>query len=1457
MAILNFPDHPQTGDQYTGDNGTTYIFDGVKWLGTAGAGTSGTNSIVNNGNTVQIDSTGKLVLPAYSLPNTTGTAGQVLVWPGSGTTLTWATQSGSGGGSGSSLTNGGYSVSLGVDGYLNLPNGLDTAGALLQSASPIRVNSNGHFWTFGADGKLSFPPTVASPVGTTTQAFGMGNLFAWEDGDNWTIATGNPSTGAFGETGISISPGIESNAYLNLPSDTDIGNGATTTLANFSGNVVIQSADGNWVFGKDNSTIFPNSTLTTDKLSIQGAPYTIQITDSGGVWPPAVNTYTRLPGLGDPKWVPANYNASSDSYITFSNGLWALSSPSFPHPVYVNTGTLYAPSATWNPDTQFGLGSGNPTGAYTYNTWLFDSNGDLTAPGDIVVGGGLNAGGQEQHFIIDSSNYWTSIQWKNFANPQDPGTTPFECQAQLLRVFANNNTVTSECNVQNPREELVAVTVVRPDNTNYNGLMISTSERKIPDAPYNDGTGARHDFLFGGDGYLTMESLHLQGHLKGVDGSTGSTGQVLTRQSNGGAAWANATGGSGSVVFRTVSYPAGADGDTQGTIAVDNTGKIYLCLTTWAASSTVTYSATNNTDYAISQSAGHLLMYQITPSTLPDIQALFGTFNNYQYNYPTPGDFTLEVPGITGPRTVTACGYLSGSGDIWFDIAYVSGDPTTVSIGDAVTIHYTPQQPAIWEKVGATGNIKFDGQNISTDVGSSIYIKSTSDSTDDTEVDIGTHYVDIYTYNDTSGSSAELYINNADHANPYAYIYTQAHNSASKQWTFNKDGNIVFPDNTVQTTAYVPGSTDPLIWAVQAVSNTKATFMQAVTHDSVGNAIALMWQGNWNGPGEGKATIVKLDDHGNPVWAIDLADGNSVNPWSLCCDANNDVYVITQRVNGSGYYNNAVVKLSTSNGGILWQTDIQDSQNSNNMQAVPMVYSSGELSFNGIVIAGTAYNGTDNDFFVTFINNDGSVPAPSVLLGDQYEQAAYSVAVNNTTGDILFVGRKQSNTDAHYYLEMVKLNIASPSPGWQKQVSVTGDNYNVQGTDCCLLADGNWAILATHGHSSGAGIITMKVSNTDGSVMWSREVSQGCQAVSSSLTTGSDGNIYISGITFNGQTIPPYGLPLTSRVVAAYNTSGTSLWQKWFGAPGSNSLVDGNSFNSIGFAGKLLSISNDHLLLGSSLLTFPDGSYPSTSIGVVVQIPTGSDNQVIGPFELTNSNLSGTSVAMTVADTEFTFSQGSQTFGSGSTISGTNSSVSWTKFNSGVRPNQLAASTKTLTLQTNGLLVDENIRSITGEFNGLTENTGNYSNSQISIRNASGYKRINNLDSAPQTWFNVSDVATQLGVNQYWITSVSMEFQVTSSGLGNSGDVCTMVGTILMAHDYSWGRNSVTHTETAIYGNDDNADAYVFANLELWNAPNGNMQLKTYRTDGNSGQQLDIMWTARVFINPMLVERYC
>ena len=66
MPLLNFPNNPRVGDTYTGDNGISYIWDGNKWGGhTAAIDTINTNSsyLINNGNVIQVDGSGNLVIP--------------------------------------------------------------------------------------------------------------------------------------------------------------------------------------------------------------------------------------------------------------------------------------------------------------------------------------------------------------------------------------------------------------------------------------------------------------------------------------------------------------------------------------------------------------------------------------------------------------------------------------------------------------------------------------------------------------------------------------------------------------------------------------------------------------------------------------------------------------------------------------------------------------------------------------------------------------------------------------------------------------------------------------------------------------------------------------------------------------------------------------------------------------------------------------------------------------------------------------------------------------------------------------------------------------------------------------------------------------------------------------------------------------------------------------------------
>ena len=131
-------------------------------------------------------------------------------------------------------------------------------------------------------GTLTFSNLLDAPVGQTIQNYGMGNLFAWQDGSYWTIATGDPDTGNYGLTGIGISPGIESSTYLLLPSDVD----STTTsvsLGNVSGGVQIQTSGKDWTFTNSNLIVPSYAVIATPPVNGNGV-YAESYYDSTGAW---------------------------------------------------------------------------------------------------------------------------------------------------------------------------------------------------------------------------------------------------------------------------------------------------------------------------------------------------------------------------------------------------------------------------------------------------------------------------------------------------------------------------------------------------------------------------------------------------------------------------------------------------------------------------------------------------------------------------------------------------------------------------------------------------------------------------------------------------------------------------------------------------------------------------------------------------------------------------------------------------------------------------------------------------------------------------------------------------------------------------------------------------------------------------------------------------------------------
>ena len=190
MAALNFPPEPigqNTGTQYTGSNGVAYIWDGYKWVGHSPTLAPGSNSISNNGNVVQVDQSGNLRLPNYTLPVNGGIVGQSLTWPSSGTTLAWTTATGGG---------------LGANQSLNTTdnvqfNDLILAGTFVTSST---VSSNGLILT----GQIVTPGHGVGDGIVTSN--GLGNLYFDNDNSLYIIATGTYQT-SFNADGTVTFPG--------------------------------------------------------------------------------------------------------------------------------------------------------------------------------------------------------------------------------------------------------------------------------------------------------------------------------------------------------------------------------------------------------------------------------------------------------------------------------------------------------------------------------------------------------------------------------------------------------------------------------------------------------------------------------------------------------------------------------------------------------------------------------------------------------------------------------------------------------------------------------------------------------------------------------------------------------------------------------------------------------------------------------------------------------------------------------------------------------------------------------------------------------------------------------------------------------------------------------------------------------------------------------------------------
>jgi len=559
MSLLHFPSNPTVGQQYANANGIVYTWDGVKWLG---AVTGSTISTIGYGTyTVSVNTAGNFVIPAGAIIEHAD--GSPAEFPGG------------------TLINGPYRFTLTTSGSITLNGELFHSGGVIQSSTPPVPASTSTLWYDIGSGRsyvyydgtwvdAAPEPSVPTHISAFTNDLGYitstntlvnGNQSIALDGsqglqlnnvqyiyanstgtaiDIYTGGTNYSEVWLFDNGPVQINTNGETHSWsFNTDGSTSLPGSLNYQVPGLGGSghfdinsyypVKITTGDSvdvaysTWTFGWNGILELPGS-LTGDPVVIQGAPITITISDNSGlVWGGALGTYTRLNGQTPPKWAPANYNPSSDSSITYDGG-WQLNNPNFSHPLYVNTGTLTNPLTTWNPDTQFGLGSGNPVGTYTYNTWTFG----LTT----------NSGNAGITFPDSSIQYtaWTgTVDYSNVTNApvvDSTGTTVFN---------------------------VVSATTIYINGQPVSGGTTSTL------------VSGTYTFAVSSTGSVTLNGVSFSSH--GAQGTTGAQGTAGSNGTNGAQGTTGSTGSqgtAGSIGTNGTQGTTGAQG-TAGSIGTNGT----------------------------------------------------------------------------------------------------------------------------------------------------------------------------------------------------------------------------------------------------------------------------------------------------------------------------------------------------------------------------------------------------------------------------------------------------------------------------------------------------------------------------------------------------------------------------------------------------------------------------------------------------------------------------------------------------------------------------------------------------------------------------------------------------------------------------------------------------------------------------------------------------------------------
>ena len=200
-------------------------------------------------------------------------------------------------------------------------------------------------------------------------------------------------------------------------------------------------------------------------------------------------------------------------------------------------------------------------------------------------------------------------------------------------------------------------------------------------------------------------------------------------------------------------------------------------------------------------------------------------------------------------------------------------------------------------------------------------------------------------------------------------------------------------------------------------------------------------------------------------------------------------------------------------------------------------------------------NSGDGDAFVTKYNTDGTKAWTKLLGGSDYDEA-YSLTTGSD-GAIYVAGYTYINLDGQVNSGnndafVTKYNTDG-TKAWTKLLGGSGNDiaYSLTGSDGAIYVAGSTSGNLDGQVNSGNNDAFVTKYNTDGTKVWTKLLGTSGTDNAYSLTTGSDGAIYVAGYT-GGNLDGQVNSGIRDAFVTKYNTDGTKAWTKLLGGSGND-----------------------------------------------------------------------------------------------------------------------------------------------------------------------------------------------------------------------------------------------------------------------------------------------------------------